>query len=417
MTLHRMSSSLRELPIAETLDRARVIARAVGIKRVTDTTRLDRIGVPVFASIRPLAIPGSLCVSAGKGLRSDEARIGAMMEGIELAYAEPQRTSVALFRGPIADVLDARERPAAIDELCPLITTRPDRPIALCRAVDLATGEEVVVPAERVVFPLLERDGGGVFGSDGNGIASGNTLAEATLHGIAEVMERDVQSFLYPLAQRTHLVRNETLPAPLREVADRIANDGFEIYVRYAPNIFGLPYFMAGLVQRGVEYAVHRGDGLHLSSAIAATRAVCEAVQSRLTDIHGGRDDLSILRYQERPPAWADAERHKGLDRWVDAVASTETGTVAFEDIPDESAATTGIQPATELLLERLRQHGFTRVLRAVHSPPDLPLVVVRILIPKLECYIGAIPRVGPRLKEYFQHGPSVLGLRGTDAR
>ena len=84
----RLSSSLREAPLEATLARARVVAAQLGITRVTEITRLDVVGVPVFASIRPDALPGSLCVNAGKGMSVDEARVGAYMEAIEFAFAD-----------------------------------------------------------------------------------------------------------------------------------------------------------------------------------------------------------------------------------------------------------------------------------------------------------------------------------------
>ena len=60
--------------------------------RVTDITRLDWAGVPVYASIRPEAYPGSLCVNAGKGVTPLEAQVGAYMEAIEYAFAEYGRS-------------------------------------------------------------------------------------------------------------------------------------------------------------------------------------------------------------------------------------------------------------------------------------------------------------------------------------
>lgn len=91
--------------IADTLKLAKVLAPARGITRVTDTTPLDRIGIPVYASVRPGAAKGSLCVSAGKGMLPEEAQIGAYMEAIELSFAEEGRSHVQLQQVRIADML------------------------------------------------------------------------------------------------------------------------------------------------------------------------------------------------------------------------------------------------------------------------------------------------------------------------
>ena len=88
------------MPPEVTLARARERARALGVTRVTDITRLDRVGIPVYASIRPAAAVGSLCVNAGKGLLPIEAEVGAYMEAIEFALAEPGASRVKVLQRP-----------------------------------------------------------------------------------------------------------------------------------------------------------------------------------------------------------------------------------------------------------------------------------------------------------------------------
>src|SRR5262249_43407266 len=128
----RFSSSLRAQPLEVTLSHARAIARNLGITRVTDITRLDCLGVPVFASIRPDAQPGSLCVNAGKGLTIDEARVGAYMEAIEYAFAEYNRASLKVSIATARDVYDGATRPEAILDFCPVMGTEIelDAPLA-----------------------------------------------------------------------------------------------------------------------------------------------------------------------------------------------------------------------------------------------------------------------------------------------
>jgi ribosomal protein S12 methylthiotransferase accessory factor len=106
-----LSSSLRSAEPETTLARARRRAGPLGITRVTDITRLDRAGIPVYASIRPGAAAGSLCVNAGKGLRPIEAEVGAYMEAIEFALAEPGASHVTTVRATARDVLDGRHGP------------------------------------------------------------------------------------------------------------------------------------------------------------------------------------------------------------------------------------------------------------------------------------------------------------------
>src|ERR1043166_3908070 len=115
----RYSSSVRQVPIAVTLKHAKELSAKLGITRVTDVTRLDRVGVPVFCSIRPGAQPGSLCVNAGKGLTQEEARVGAYMEAIEFALAEYGASSIQTVLAKPRDLLGAALHPDGVLDFCP----------------------------------------------------------------------------------------------------------------------------------------------------------------------------------------------------------------------------------------------------------------------------------------------------------
>ena len=78
----------RAMPPEETLMRVEAKMPAAGITRVADITNLDRIGIPVFSSIRPMADRGAISVYNGKGATPTEARVSAMMEGLERYSAE-----------------------------------------------------------------------------------------------------------------------------------------------------------------------------------------------------------------------------------------------------------------------------------------------------------------------------------------
>ncbi|MCP9984172.1 hypothetical protein [Actinomadura madurae] len=70
----------------DTLRGLEPILDQVGITRIADVTWLDEIGIPVYQAIRPDS--WSLCVSQGKGLTGDLAKVSAVMESIELWHAE-----------------------------------------------------------------------------------------------------------------------------------------------------------------------------------------------------------------------------------------------------------------------------------------------------------------------------------------
>ena len=70
----------RVRPPEETWDAVAPLFPKVGITRVADVTRLDRLDVPVYQAVRPSG--RSLSVSQGKGITAAAARASAVMEAI-----------------------------------------------------------------------------------------------------------------------------------------------------------------------------------------------------------------------------------------------------------------------------------------------------------------------------------------------
>jgi ribosomal protein S12 methylthiotransferase accessory factor len=376
----------------------------LGISRVTDITRLDCVGVPVFASIRPDAQPGSLCVNAGKGITVAEARAGAYMEAIEYAFAEYNRASLEVLWVPAGEIYEGKRRQASILDFCPVMNAEIDLEELLpCVATkDLSSGRKYLVPAELVFLPYPRELGGSrYFGSNSNGLCSGNSVLEATIHGIAEVIERDVCSF-QSIKDTSELISNRTLPASIRKIETSLSAVGMNLHVRYVENMFRIPYFMAVVAESKVINPIYVsvGYGCHPLKEIALTRAVCEALQSRLSFIHGGRDDL-VNRYERFKRSSAGKQA-----RYADSLlarVSRNGSLVRFGSIPDHSRTATDLPSALNVLLDALAQNGFKRVLRVVYTRPRLPLQVLRVIVPRLECFTETTARVGVRLRDYVK--------------
>ncbi|WP_330276049.1 YcaO-like family protein [Lentzea sp. NBC_00516] len=392
-----MTSSLRTVPLDVTLSRAQRLAVELGISRVTDTTWLDYIGIPVFSSIRPDATPGSLCVNAGKGVRPAEARVGAYMEAIEFAVAEYRRRNVDVFLSTPRAVV---EQPAAgfdFLSLCPILgrPVDPDGPLACVHAEDVVTGDRVALPAELAFSPFAENPGQRIFGTSTNGLASGNSVDEATVHGLAEVLERDVSAFNY-FDDTSRFVTFDDPAGDLDELRTKIEAAGLEAVLRYTENAFGLPYFHGFILEPtdDAPIAISHGSGLHPVRDIAAVRALSEAAQSRLSYIHGGRDDL-IDRFAYF--AAFDGELERQATAQLRANAGDRANPVRYADIP-RGPAFADIPAALDFLLGKLREQGLTQVLRVVLSKPDSPLAVVKVVVPGLESFEPLLKRIGPRL-------------------
>lgn len=400
----RLSSSLRVASLAETLAHAQALASQLGISRVTDITRLDCVGVPVFASVRPNAQSGSLCVNAGKGLAVAEAQVGAYMEAIEFAYAEYNRARLAVHYAAARNVYEGLTRADSILDFCPVIGTEIDLDARLpcVEAQDISTREKFLVPAELVFLPCPdELCGTSYFGSGSNGLCSGNSLLEATVHGVAEAIERDIISF-FSVDDQSSLVETNSLPPQIKQIETTLARVNLELRVRFIPNIFEMPFFAAYVAEpKSVSpFYINGGFGCHPSKQIAITRAVCEAFQSRLSFIHGGRDDL-IARYQHLAN-WPEQSRVAYAER-LQLKIKRDALTINYSEIPDHIEKTTDLASTLEILLTCLRRNNFARVLRVAYTPPQSPLQVARIIVPRLENFNETTNRIGLRLRNYVR--------------
>jgi ribosomal protein S12 methylthiotransferase accessory factor len=265
-------------------------ARMVGITRVADITRLDTIGIPTFQAIRPTA--RTLAVSQGKGITPELARLSAMMEAVELWHAEQPMTPVTT--APSRDVIghlgyDVRDLP-----LSPPTVLHDGLPLDWVAGRSLTDGSERLVPKDTVGFSLVRKTGWNppVFFESTNGLASGNTAAEAVLHALYEVIERDAVTTAMAAGDKGVLVDPGTLGSPVvDELCETMARARVTLEVRSVPSPTGLPCFLARISCDDYPPAF-MGFGCHLGSEIALTRAVTEAAQARLGYISGARDDL-----------------------------------------------------------------------------------------------------------------------------
>ncbi|RCG29889.1 hypothetical protein DQ384_17095 [Sphaerisporangium album] len=275
---------------AATLEMAGRAARRVGVTRVADITLLDTIGIPTFQAIRPTS--RTLAVSQGKGVTPELARLSAMMEAVELWHAEQPLCPVAT--APPREVAgrlgyDVRDLPLSTPTVL-----HDGLPLDWVAGRSLVDGAETLVPADVVGFSLVRRAGWNppAFFESTNGLASGNTVAEAVLHALYEVVERDAVTTAISGGDRGVLVDPETSGSPVvGELCAMTARARVRLEVRSLPSPTELPCFLARVSCDDYPPGFV-GYGCHLSSEIALTRAVTEAAQARLGYISGARDDL-----------------------------------------------------------------------------------------------------------------------------
>lgn len=366
-----------------------------GITRLADVTGLDHLGVPVAVCCRPNG--RALSVSQGKGLTRAAAFAGALMESIETWHAET----------PALPELEAAPAEVAGDprflDLATLTPPRgsrlrPDLPIPWLPGRDLASGREVMVPAELVELDTTRPPsrGRGCFTLTTSGLASGRTPADAALHGLLELVERDavtLWSLRDPFARAASRVDLDGLRASeLCALLDRLRAADMLVAVWDATSDLGIPtYFCHLMADRpgphdpgGWEF----GSACRIDPEAAILAAILEAIQARLTQITGSRDDIGRARYAPIDPA--RLARQRGLLR--------RKGRRPVAAPPWDPT----LAPRDQLarLLERLAERGLSSPVLVDLSRAEIGVPVVKLVLPLLEDGLeleGWVP--GPRAR------------------
>ncbi|MFG2631620.1 YcaO-like family protein [Streptomyces sp. NPDC048473] len=337
-----------------------------GITRVADLTGLDCIGLPVWTAVRPAS--QTLSTSQGKGATGLLAKLSAVMEAIELWHVE-QPLPVAAH-GPATEV--APNCPLAA---LPLTVPYPGRTLARMvwewtHGTGLVGGEKVLLPVD-VVRRRAQRPewGPDLLRATSTGLACGNTRDEALLHGLFEVVERDVLNRDGQLGgRRRTLIAPGTVDDPHgREVIDRIMAAGMALEIALVDGPYGLPVCVAYLWSEDYP-VVFAGGGCHISPAIALTRALTEAAQSRLTAIAGTRDDLPSDSSSLDASPFAPAQT-SGLAPWPEVTAQFTAPDGGFAD------------QAGEVVRRVARVTGHEPVALDLSAPAD-PVHAVHVVCP-----------------------------------
>jgi ribosomal protein S12 methylthiotransferase accessory factor len=382
---------------ATTLENTKDQIKKIGITRIADITNLDRLGIPIFSAIRPSAARGAISIYSGKGSTEQRARISAVMESFERCLAERPGLNANIAGGISAPALvesynNAAESHNLLDPKA-LLLSQPYAPNSLLEwvgAYDLMNDEEIFVSANAVYHPY---DAPGqcqkLFLSNTNGLASGNVIEEAILHGLLEVIERDAIStaqFSRDLGKEIVLTEDDGY---LYELTRKFQDAGMELKVWLVPTDTGIPTVIAVTddVKLKDPALLVMGAGSHLKPEIAVARAITEAAQSRVIQIQGAREDTDREGFIRS----VGYERMKRLNRfWFE-----EGEKVSFSEIQDISRKS----PAENigLILEKLKGLA-EKVLVVDLSREEVAVPVVRVIIPGFELFTIDRDRKGKRI-------------------
>ncbi len=385
---HRVIAPKKTIEINE--DKLKI----AGITRIADITDLDRIGLPIYTAIRPTAEDGAISIYGGKGITKDHAKASAMMEGFERYSAEKQDGDEVI----VASIKEISEKGEYID---PVSLNLPKDfkkesleaiQLEWSLAKDIVSGEEFYVPTNAVYHPYLhDNNVQSLFKSNTNGLASGNVLEEAILHGMLEVIERDAWS-IFELTHKNYAqidldsIESETV----NDIIEKFESEGIKIKLMDFTADVKIPTIAASADDTVTKDAglLTLGMGSHLDPEVAILRALTEVAQSRATQINGAREDTVRADFARE----AGYERMKRINKFY---FKDEEEKIKLSDI--ENKSTSSITKDIEIVKNELMANDIEKILYVDLTRPELDVSVVRVIIPEMELFALDPSRAGYR--------------------
>ncbi|MBR3112776.1 MAG: YcaO-related McrA-glycine thioamidation protein [Methanobrevibacter sp.] len=385
---HRVIAPKKTIEINE--DKLKI----AGITRIADITDLDRIGLPIYTAIRPTAEDGAISIYGGKGITKDHAKASAMMEGFERYSAEKQDGDEVI----VANIKEISERGEYID---PVSLNLPkdfkkenieEMQLEWSIAKDIISDEEFYIPTNAIYHPYLhDNQVQSLFKSNTNGLASGNVLEEAILHGMLEVIERDAWS-IFELTHKNYAqidldsIESETV----NDILEKFESEGIKIKLMDFTADVKIPTIAASADDTVTKDAglLTLGMGTHLDPEVAILRALTEVAQSRATQINGAREDTVRADFARE----AGYERMKRINKFY---FRDEEEKIKLSDI--ENKSTSSITKDIEIVKNELMDNDIDKILYVDLTRPELDVSVVRVIIPEMELFALDPSRAGYR--------------------
>lgn len=382
---------IRVVSPEDTLKRTEPLLKVAGLEEPRNITDLDNIGLPVFSVHRPNAAKGAVSSHNGKGATYEQAKASAIMEAMERYSAEMQKDDELVYgtydqAKEIGPTVDPAELILPFDR----VQYYRNAEIAWSLGWEMLRGQLMWVPSCAVYHPYETNGDLQLFRYNTNGIASGNSMEEAILHSMFEVIERDAWSLAEDreFAKADVAVDPNTVPGKMVEA---FRKQGVEIYLKDITTDVGVTTIGAASddVRNRDPEMLAIGVGTHLNPEIAAIRAISEVAQSRATHKEGAKVNTELVKTTRE----MGYDKIKKINRlwYSDLERKTK-----LSDMKDES--TDYVLDDIEVVLGKLVESGFDKVIAVDLTRPELEIPVVRMIIPGMECSTMDPDRVGYRI-------------------
>ena len=306
----------RTCPPAQTLARlADLVSPITGIISAVEPVA-ELGGMHVFAAVHPQAPAATLSRgrrlgrkggAVGKGFLEDQARASCVGEAVERYSGgffgdEPRRRARLADIAEIAfhpedlllfsDAQYAASAAAADDRAADSVPARFDASQAIewVAVSSLTSGETRWLPAAYCYYGYGLSEAVGYRGepycvADSNGCAAGNTLEEAILQGLMELLERDACGLAwYNRVRRPEIDLDGFEGEPFTAAREAFSARGKELHVLDLRVDTEVPVALAVAWNRDDGLATRFALGCHLAPSIAVSRALSELAQLEIDD-------------------------------------------------------------------------------------------------------------------------------------
>lgn len=374
MNMIRLDGTIRETTAENTLAMLKPIINKIGITRIANVTGLDNTSIDVVNCFRPNS--KHISNSQGKGMNLELAAISALMEAVEGYHIENPPT--ATLRGKYIDLVKDH---AIIDPTVFLPnlfenTCLKERLLEWIQAEELLSKNRYYLPRMLACIDTTQQRQEYAFMQiTTNGLAAGNSFDEAVAHALLETVERHSFSLWKSLPdnKETSLINLESITDSNKNLVENILQTNFNMKIWDIAEI-GIPAFHCAIEDRNAirGLGIATGTGAHVDSEIALSRAVTEAIQSRLTLISGIRDDVF-------PEFYARIKR----DSLEVIDARKATGTKSYIGTNENTFA--NFAEMNQFILDKLFALGFKQIFLIDHTKAEINIPVVQLIVPGFE--------------------------------
>lgn len=371
-----------------TLNFVKTIREIVSMLDFRNATDVDRIGIPVFTCdrIRP---DNSRTSHTGKGVSDIQAQVSLTMESIERycsEYMDEYRPKI--ITGSYAGLKNKHNTLDPEDlVLSAQSNYAPDKALEWVWGCELCSGEDLLVPACAVYHPF-HQDGAFLFNTHTNGIAAGNTIEEAVIHGLAEVVERDAWSIARYGVQYSDALFLEDNPGNdfIIKILEKFDAADIELVAKDITTDIGVPVVAAFSRDLVHETMVPiDGFGAHLDPRVAMVRALLEIATTRALFFQ----KYGIKGLKEFATSYL---RQGGEYEDTRFYAYNQKGLAELEaDYTDD------ILKDFYIYREKLAARGLDKIIAVNLTRADAGIPTVRMIVPGTESYCFDQSRRGER--------------------